>query len=56
LGNADAGAVIAGMNRFSLPVADIDCQKLLTSADLVTLARTEVEDDYRGAGEDADAA
>jgi hypothetical protein len=47
--------MIAGMNRFSLPVADIDCEKLLTAADLVTLARTAVADDYRGAGKGADA-
>ena len=40
--------VIAGMNTVPITVTDDETERLLAAADLVTLARTGVEYDYRG--------
>ncbi|WP_322859150.1 DUF3854 domain-containing protein [Mycobacterium europaeum] len=47
LATAVAG-VIAGMNREPITITDAETDALLAAADLVTLARTGVEYDYRG--------
>ena len=47
LSTAVAG-VIAGMNTEPITVTDDETERLLAAADLVTLARTGVEYDYRG--------
>ncbi|HWS93780.1 MAG TPA: hypothetical protein VN306_15215, partial [Mycobacterium sp.] len=45
---AAVAAVIAGMNHELITVTDTETDALLAAADLVTLARTGVEYDYRG--------
>ena len=45
---AAVGGVIAGMNTTPITVTDEETETLLKAADLVTLARTGVEYDYRG--------
>lgn len=45
---AAAAGVLAGMNRRPIAVTDEETDVLLAAADLVTLARTGVEYDYRG--------
>ena len=47
LSTAVAG-VLAGMNAAPITVTDDETERLLAAADLVTLARTGVEYDYRG--------
>lgn len=41
-------SVIAGMNRDAITVTEVESDRILEAADLVTLARTGVEYDYRG--------
>jgi hypothetical protein len=45
---AAVAAVITGMNPDPITVTDIESERILEAADLVTLARTSVEYDYRG--------
>ena len=45
---AAVAGVIAGMNTAPITVTDDETERLLAAADLVTLARTGVEYDYRG--------
>lgn len=45
---AAAAGVIAGMDTTAITLTDQETELLLTAADLVTLARTGVEYDYRG--------
>ena len=45
---AAVAGVIAGMNTEPITVTDDETERLLAAADLVTLARTGVEYDYRG--------
>lgn len=45
---AAVGGVIAGMSREAIAVTDAESDRILEAADLVTLARTGVEYDYRG--------
>ncbi len=53
---ADAvGRVIAGMNVDGITLTDAESERILEAADLVTLARTGVEYDYRGEVIDAHA-
>jgi hypothetical protein len=40
--------VVAGMDRGAITVTDVESDRILEAADLVTLARTGVEYDYRG--------
>jgi hypothetical protein len=47
LADAVAG-VIAGMDHDAITVTDVESERILEAADLVTLARTGVEYDYRG--------
>lgn len=43
-----AGAILANIDRDAATLTEIDMECLLEAADLVTLARTAVEHDYRG--------
>ena len=43
-----SAGVIAGMNTEPITLTDAETERLLAAADLVTLARTGVEYDYRG--------
>ena len=54
LAHAVAG-VIAGMNKEPITVTDAETNKIMAAANLVTLARTGVEYDYRGDVVDAHA-